>query len=195
MKSKIKALMVDLFKDKIIINGEKVKIVTEFPPSTKYPCISMNNNGGKGDIETYRTPNGIWKVTNKSFMLHIWSNSNEERDDIVSFVKRTFELAEINHFSTCSNFNENICSINNNICKAKELEITRCPINSYNDPFNNYNIRRNEFEVNGESEQDQIDLEPPIYRTVFTIDYKEDNIVKIRENNFKFNGLNIEVEK
>ena len=104
--NQMKYLLVQILED-LTVMGNPVDILTEFPPGEHLPAVTMNTNGGRGHLETivyknmntlpcyhpyfdlqapetlYNTEELIKHVFEAKLLLHIWFESNEERDILV----------------------------------------------------------------------------------------------------------------
>lgn len=91
----------------LTVMDRSVDVLTEFPPGEHLPAVTMNSNGGRGHIETlvyknmnplplnhpyfnpqasetlYVTEEVIKYVFEGKLLLHVWAESNEERDILV----------------------------------------------------------------------------------------------------------------
>jgi hypothetical protein len=87
------------------VGDRLVEVLTEFPPGNALPCVTMSVSGGKGHLETHIHPKyaqlkhensdpdkmydcGFMEVSTfeESMLLHVWSETNAQRDNITQKV-------------------------------------------------------------------------------------------------------------
>jgi hypothetical protein len=139
-----KYLLLQLLKDKIINQNKIVPVILEFAPDKKLPAITMSSNGGTGILETYvykkleklppnhpyynpKHPDELYTLSNinvntqqQRLILHIWANTNEERDLINEQILKTLENSKKTKIKL---FNElNIPTIGFQIGTASDID-------------------------------------------------------------------------
>ena len=119
--NQMKYLLVHILGD-LTVKGKPVDVLTEFPPGKHLPAITMNSSGGQGHIETlvhkkmnplpldhpwydpqapetiYNTAYVYVNVFRGKMLLHVWSESNEERDILVETVTAKLLKNRNNYF-------------------------------------------------------------------------------------------------
>jgi hypothetical protein len=119
--NQMKYLLVHILGD-LTVTGTPVDVLTEFPPGKRLPAITMNSIGGQGHIETLvhkkmnylpldhpwhdpQAPETLYHIEDVyvdvfkgRMLLHVWSESNEERDMLVDEVVAKILKNKNNHF-------------------------------------------------------------------------------------------------
>ena len=113
-------------------------------------------------------------------LINIWANTEEQRQPITNQVKQLLNQALNFHYSTCSNFNSATknCSTINSTCMSIDNIYSRgmkgmCPdpkTLKYESIFKSHNIKHGSFNFYTQFNQDELNLTPPVLRTILKIE-------------------------
>lgn len=168
-----------LFQKRVFNNGKRIPVIRRNKPVETMPCLTIEQSGNtfqKRDV--VNTSKQFLRLKYSSeIMLNVWCNSEEERNDIVNQIHEILFKALSNHYEICSNFNEGECSYLGRECEALTIENGRsfkgqCPFpekNNYSSFFKTNNILKNTFEFYGESDIDELNINPPVLRTLIRL--------------------------
>lgn len=196
-----KKLIVELSKQ-ISLNNEPLNVLTSFSPENEIPCLTLSEENSQGLVETYiyyqkskDEEDVYYKIRvdkyEESLGTHSWSQkSSDERDYIISELKRVINEAKLGYYNYCVNLDENnICKTTNNLCDALNPEILntqslekRCPYSyvttpsapEYRNPQTWYQvlgISMETFTPQGVIIADELDIIPEVYHAYVVWDY------------------------
>ena len=225
-------LFLKLLDQHITLNGNSVEVLVEFPPNEELPCITMSSGAGLGETgtyvqnvttplneddpnydrnnpdEQYNTQKQYMDTSEMVMMLHIWADTQEDRDDITRQVMGTIRNARLNLYPYCVNYNVDtqICGTTNNQCDAIStknpysvqgmcpyLDITDSSSPQYRNPSNYFvktGIRTWTVKPHQPENIDQLDIVPPVFHTTISIDYTIDEYINV--NVFPFTEFTLE---
>jgi hypothetical protein len=219
-------LFLKLLDGHVTLNSSPVEVLTEFPPNDPLPCITMSSGAGLGETGTYiqdfqnplpsdnpfydpENPNELYNTqrrymdtSEENMMLHVWADTQEDRDNIVRQVRQYIRNARLNQYPYCANFNQTTqkCSTTNNECDAITTSNAysvqgNCPYPNITDPTDStYRNPTNYFTITGvrtwtiklhQAENiDQLDILPPVFHSTISIDYTIDEYTTVDVNPF-----------
>lgn len=157
------------------VHDADIKIGNRYSPTDNTPCITIDCVDETYVRKHYITINQkqyLRKTFDVDIWINIYSNNEEDRQNIKEDVNNRIIQAETNHYTTCNHFNDDICSITKNTCEALTSQNTRacknqCPdLNKYQSFFTTNHIRKSTFKTIGEAKMDDLDATQPILRTI-----------------------------
>lgn len=165
----------------VVLDGKKVPVIKQGYPYDKSPCITIDDSGGSVFIDRqirnvkYPLPsehpqfdshNPFKKVPQQVFReyyetninIHIWANTEDEREKLNNIVSRLFREAQSDHYKFCDNYHDGTCGYMDNTCYAEHFGKVnsrvikhRCPnplVYGYKNIFTTYNLIRASFYLN-----------------------------------------------
>lgn len=173
--SKMEDAIVELLQGNISIADENVPVIIRNKPIDKTPCITISQ-ATNSQLQRQYQHDPYEKIRYKyqcQIWVNIWCDTENERELLVNQIHLVFNQAIANHYLRCSNYDDGICTFWNDVCGALTVTNGRtaksqCPNpkeNSYTSFFKKNNIIKNTFTVDGETELDELDINPPVLRT------------------------------
>lgn len=169
-----------LLKDHIYYNDEKViPLIRRLTSEDETPCITIEQAAEvqMKRIQTHDLTEQVLLKNNSEVWVNIWCNTEEERNSIVGQVETRILQALSNHHTTCNNYNDGDCKYLEDTCQVLTITNGRtakkqCPYpkkNHYKNWFNTYRIIKHSFNISGKSNMDELDITPPILRTLLQL--------------------------
>lgn len=187
MNTVIRALL-RILRGNIQVDNNIVPVIKRSYPLDKTPCITMENSGGTSTIHKYRLnlpyPNKDSPIVdvlktekNMTVQVHVWSDNEDERENINNQIISLFNMTESDHYLLCENYHEGNCKTLNSECKAINNKFSRgikgqCPKPSeygYNNIYTTYNLNREKCNWEEPFEVDDLNTEPITLHSVFKV--------------------------
>lgn len=187
MNTVIKALL-KILRGNVKINDNIVPVIKRSYPLDKTPCITIEDSGGTNTINKYRLnlpyPNKDSPVTdvlktekNITVQVHVWSDNEDERENLNNQIITLFNMAESDHYLLCENYHDGKCTSLNSDCKALTNHFSRgikgqCPHPieyKYKNIYTTYNLNREKCNFEEPFEVDDLDTTPITLHSVFKI--------------------------
>lgn len=197
----IRAIITMLQGRIILQDTTDVRIVKRTYPIDKTPCITIDNSSGTAIIQKHITnkeypipethpqydeqnPNQtisqqvIREERSIDLDLHVWCDSEDERDEITSIISKLFNQIQSDHYTFCQQYHDGECAYLNRSCQVDDTTARgvkkQCPKPKeyhYQNIFNAYDIIRASFDVAPSYILDDATTTPPVLRSIIRVSF------------------------
>lgn len=171
----------DLLNGNVKFNDNDVlSLVRRLTSEDETPCITIQQ---AAEVQLDRQIEHckhevIITENNVEVWIDIWANSEDERDHIVNQVEYRINQALGNHYTTCANYNQGDCDFLEDTCATLNITNGRtaknqCPYPedyNYKSWFIQNHIIKNTFTISGRQKMDELNITPPVLRTLIKLD-------------------------
>ncbi len=181
-----------------ILEDPDIRIGNRFSPYDNTPCVTLDvvdENFIRRRFITLDNMKYLRKLYDVDLWINIYVNTEEDRQSIIEDIDKRILQAEANHYTTCTNFNDNICNKLESECEVLTTDNGRtiknqCPnLKNYQSFFKTYHIQKNTFKLLGVTNLDELDISQPVLRTIFKLNMNYYSYYKIGGKSF--NNLNL----
>lgn len=192
---------IDLLRGNLCVEDNKIYTGNRYRPKDNTPCVNIQlaseNNIRRRYIEI-DCKQYIQKKYSAELWINIWCNTEEERQTLINQINTRLDQTLANHYTTCANYNNTICSITNEECEALTSQSNRafkkqCPnLEIYKSFFKSNHITKNTFKLLSVMDLDELELSESLLRTIFKLEMNYFNYYEIGGR--PFSDLNITKE-
>jgi len=180
------SFVVELLQGRITYDGRIVEVRREFqPPLDRLPCITLDLPGDTtmfGEICVDECSRYVHR--DGSVNVHVWCNTEEEREAINRRVSNCFSKALMHDYTYCTQYNEGNCKSMKRRCEASLMNSNRarrrrcpCPTEyGYQSLIIKHNLTDGTLDVEPPFYMDELDQNPPVLHSIFqcTCEYIEE---------------------
>ncbi|MBO6275430.1 MAG: hypothetical protein J6M91_07860, partial [Methanobrevibacter sp.] len=140
----------------------------------------------------------IQKEYSAELWINIWCNTEDERETLHQQIDNRINQTLANHYTTCSHYNNEVCSKTNERCEALTPQSNRanknqCPnLENYQSFFNKNHIPKRTFKTLSVTDLDELELSQSVLRTIFKLEMNYRTYYEIGGRSFT--DLNYEKE-
>ena len=170
---------IDLLRDHLSITNDKIYTGNRFKPEDESPCVQINLADETHVRRTYEEINAkqyIKQEYNAELWMHLWCNSEEEREILIDEIQNRIRQALANHYTTCTHYKNNACNITNEQCKVLtsrgyRANKNQCPnLEIYQSFFKRNHISKRTFKVLSITNLDDLTLSETLLHTIFKLE-------------------------
>ena len=185
----------------ILEDSTDVRIVKRDYPIDKTPCIIIDNSGGTAVMQKHITNKDyiipkthpqydsenptktisqqvIREERNITLDLNIWCDNEDQREEIVDKISKTFYQIQSDHYTFCQNYDNGNCTSISRSCQVTPNSSrgikSQCPKPSeyhYVNIFTAYDIIRATFDVAPAFILDDLTTTPPVLRSIIRVSF------------------------
>lgn len=171
---------IDLLRNNItIVSNNKIYTGNRYRPEDITPCVQITlaaENLLRRSYEEFNNKQYIKQEYSAEVWINIYANSEEERQTLINQIHTRIYQALANHYTTCTHYNDTICSITNETCEALTSQGYRanknqCPnLENYQSFFEHNNILKRTFKLLSVTDLDELNLSETVLRTIFKVE-------------------------
>lgn len=170
---------IDLLRNNLCVTNDKIYAGNRYRPSDMTPCVNLlvsDENLIRRRIVEKDCKQYIQQEYAAELWINIWCNTEEERQTLINQIRNRIYQLLANHYSTCANFHDDICSITDESCEALTSQSNRanknqCPdLDKYLSFFYNNHIRKRTFQLLSVTDLDELDVSETVLRTIFKLE-------------------------
>ncbi len=183
-----------------IVEDPDIRIGNRYSPQDNTPCVTLDvvdENFIRRRFITLDNTQYLRKLYDVDLWINIYVNTEEDRQSIIEDINKRILQAEANHYTTCNNFNDGHCNKLDSQCETLTIDNGRtiknqCPnLENYQSFFKTYHIQKNTFKLIGVTNLDDLEISPPVLRTIFKLNMNYYTYYEIGGksfNNINFSG-------
>lgn len=174
----------------LLRRGSDCDIILRNYPLDKTPCITIADAGGdelnEVIIRNEQLDDGLIEVHyikySQTAMIHIWVNSEDERDELINNVETALQEARDYNYKYCVNFDNgtNFCSTIESEClvlsdehsNAKKNMCPNAVLYDYQNLLLADNVDASTIKVKPSFDLDELDKNPPVLHSVIQMDFE-----------------------
>jgi len=169
---------IDLLRNHLPIPNEKIYTGNRYRPKDISPCVNLllaDENSIRRRYVEIENKQYIQQYYSAELWINIWCNTEEQRENLINSVTLRIKQALANHYTTCSKYDNEFCSITSESCEALTSQSNRanknqCPdLTKYQSFFNKNHIRKRTFKYKT-IDSDELNLSEPLLRTIFKLE-------------------------
>ncbi len=169
---------IDLLRDNLCVSNDKIYTGNRYRPSDITPCVNLLLADETFIRRRYVEINHIQYIQqhyNAELWINVWCNTEQERQTLINQIDNRIKQALANHYTTCTYFNDNICSKTNETCEALTSQSGRanknqCPnLLNYQSFFNLNHIPKRTFKLTSVTDLDELNASETLLRSIFKL--------------------------
>ena len=170
---------IDLLRDNLSISNDKIYTGNRYRPRDMTPCVNVSLADEQYIRRRYieiDCKQYIQKQYDAELWINIWCNTEEERQTLIDEINNRINQILANHYTTCSYYNDENCSISDETCEALTSQSNRafkkqCPdLSKYQSFFNKNHIPKRTFKVLSVTDLDELEPSESVLRTIFKLE-------------------------
>ena len=119
---------IDLLRGQLEVSDDKIYTGNRYRAKDITPCVNImltdEQRIRRRDIEI-DCKQYIQKEYSAELWINIWCNSEEERQTLIEGIDNRINQTLANHYTTCSYYNNDNCSISDETCEALTSQSNR----------------------------------------------------------------------
>lgn len=177
--NQLEKAFIDLLRDNLCLSNDKIYTGNRFKPEDESPCVQVNLVAENLVRRTYaeiQCKQYIKQEYNAELWINIWCNTEEERQTLINQIDNRIHQALANHYTTCSNYDNNICSKTDETCEALtshgyRADKKQCPnLENYQSFFTHNHILKRTFKILSTLNLDDLTLSETLLHTIFKLE-------------------------
>lgn len=170
---------IDLLRGQLDVSDDKIYTGNRYRAKDLTPCVNIiladeqyiRRRYIEIDCKQY-----IQKEYSAELWINIWCNTEEERQTLINQIDTRLNQTLANHYTTCSHYIDENCSITDEPCEALTSQCNRafknqCPnLENYQSFFNKNHIPKRTFKVLSVTDLDELEPSQSVLRTIFKLE-------------------------
>ena len=175
--------LLDLLYNRVKYMDKVVPVLKRSYPTDKTPCFTLDEQDTRlvRKYFTYEPEEFLNREFDTTIVLNAWCDDETARSILITQVKNLVDLLETDNYKLCSFYDYGICKNLDTSCPTPKNPKTAAGAKhqcldpftyGYENMFSKYNVYRNTLSVGEPVDNDELDRNPPILRSMISIGFK-----------------------
>lgn len=169
---------IDLFRNHLPLENSKIFTGSRYISRDITPCVTILLADESFIRRRYIEMDNIQYIQkrfNAELWVNVWCQTEEQRQELIESINARILQAEANHYSTCSHYRRELCSLTMEDCEALTIDTGRtakhqCPnLEIYQSFFKQNHIPKRTFHIDSVTNMDELDVSETVLRTIFKL--------------------------
>ena len=172
----LEKIFIDLLRGNLCVDDKKIYTGNRNKLEDISPCVQLKlaaENSIRRKTVEIDCKQYIQKEYTAELWIDIYCNTEEQREKLIQQIKNRINQALANHYTTCANYDNDLCSKTDETCKALTSNNSRsnknqCPdLEIYDSFFKHNHITKRTFKKLSETNLDELEISESLLRTQF----------------------------